>query len=613
MFSFARNNETGAKLAALDRVQAVIEFDLAGNVLHANPNFLAVMGYALGEIQGRHHSLFVEPAHRESAEYREFWTRLGAGEFKAGQFKRLAKGGREVWIEASYNPILDRRGRPYKVVKFATNITKQKHDDTDRAGQISAIGKSQAVIEFTPDGTILNANDNFLGATGYTLDEIRGKHHSIFVEPAYRQSPEYAAFWQRLKRGEYDAAQYKRIAKDGREIWIQASYNPIFDPSGQPYKIVKFATDITQQKTGDADRAGQVAAIRKSQAVIEFTLGGIVVDANENFCAALGYSLDEIKGKHHGMFVDPAYKASAEYAEFWESLKRGEYQAAQYRRIGKGGREIWIEASYNPILDPSGRPYKVVKFATDITKEVKLLADLRQMIDQNFSEIDQAVARSAQESESASGAAASTSENVQAMAAASEELASSVSEIAESMNKSRVATDSAFDQAKAASELTSKLSGAADSMGGIIGLIQDIAAQINLLALNATIESARAGEAGRGFAVVAQEIKTLASQAAKATERIAAEINDVQTVSGDVVNVLASIKGSVEIMRENVLATSTAVEEQNAVTRDMSANMHGTAQAVTAISSNIAAISAAVTQVSAAVSTTRDAAKVLAR
>ena len=357
----------------------------------------------------------------------------------------------------------------------------------------------------------------------------------------------------------------------------------------------------------------KLAALDRVQAVIEFDLEGRVLHANPNFLKVMDYTFDEIKGRHHSLFVEPAYKDSAEYRDFWSALRAGEFRASQFKRLGKGGREVWIEASYNPILDSSGRPYKVVKFATDITKQMKLLSDLRLMIDQNFGEIDQAVMRSSDESQSASSAAASTSESVQAMATASEELASSVSEIAESMNKSRGATDNAFDQAKAAGELTGKLSAAADSMGNIVGLIQEIAAQINLLALNATIESARAGEAGRGFAVVAQEIKTLAGQAAKATERIGGEINNVQSISGEVVSALNSIRSSVEVMRENVLATSTAVEEQNAVTRDMSASMHGAAQAVTAISANISAISAAVTQVSSAVATTRDAAKVLAR
>ncbi|MFC5068736.1 methyl-accepting chemotaxis protein [Flaviflagellibacter deserti] len=483
----------------------------------------------------------------------------------------------------------------------------------DQKAKLAALDRVQAVIEFDLNGTILMANDNFLGAVGYSLDEIKGKHHSMFVEPAYRDSQEYKGFWTKLRRGDFEAAQYKRIAKGGREIWIEASYNPILGKDGKPKKVVKFATDITAQKLEDADRAGQLAAINKAQAVIQFTLDGIILDANDNFLATVGYSLPEVKGRHHSMFVEPTYGSSAEYAAFWASLKRGEYQAAQYKRLGKGGREIWIQASYNPIMDASGRPYKVVKFATDITSQVKLLDQLRVMIDTNFGEIDQAVGRSAQESSAAMQAAAATSDNVQTMAAAAEELAASVAEISGGMAKSQAATDSAFEQTAVAGDFTKRLSDAASAMGGIVNLIQNIASQINLLALNATIESARAGEAGRGFAVVAQEVKNLANQAARATEQISTEINSVQDISNDVVSALGSIRDSVSVMREHVVATASAMEEQSAVTREMSINMQNTSDAVSAISTNIQTISSSVTQVSSAVATTRDAARVLAR
>jgi len=239
----------------------------------------------------------------------------------------------------------------------------------DYAGQVAAIRKSQAVIEFAMDGTVLDANDSFLQALGYTLEEIKGRHHSMFVEEACRVSPEYKEFWAKLNRGEYQAAEYKRIGKGGREVWIQASYNPILDADGKPMKVVKYATDTTQQKQTNADYVGQIAAIRKSQAVIAFDMNGTVLDANHHFLNALGYTLEEIKGRHHSMFVDEAYRQSAEYKEFWAKLNRGEYQAEEYKRIGKGGREVWIQASYNPILDLNGRPFKVVKFAIDVTRQ----------------------------------------------------------------------------------------------------------------------------------------------------------------------------------------------------------------------------------------------------
>ncbi|WP_262268683.1 methyl-accepting chemotaxis protein [Microvirga yunnanensis] len=491
------------------------------------------------------------------------------------------------------------------------SILSQARSEMD--AKLAALDRAQAIIEFNLDGTIVTANENFLRTVGYSLQEIQGRHHSMFVEPADRETPAYDEFWRRLRAGEYQAARYRRLGKGGREVWIEASYNPLIGRDGRPFKVVKFATDITRQMNDQADLKGQVEAIGKSQAVISFDLDGHILDANDNFLAAVGYTLPEIQGRHHSMFVEPGQRASPEYLEFWRRLKNGEFQAAQYKRIGKGGREIWIEASYNPILDACGRPYKVVKYATDVTQQVGLLISLRGMIETNFGEIDAAVGQSSREATSAGQAATATSSNVQMMASASEELAASVREIAQSMATSRAATDTAFAEAESANEYTNKLSAAAEAMGGIIGLIQSIAGQINLLALNATIESARAGEAGRGFAVVASEVKNLASQAARATEQISTEIDGVRTVSSGVVEALAKIRGSIETMRAHVVGAATAVEEQSAVTQEMSSNMQDASHAVTRIAGSIGAISAAVGRVSDAVDTTKKAAQVLAR
>jgi len=233
--------------------------------------------------------------------------------------------------------------------------------------KLAAIEQSQAVIEFNPDGTILTANNNFLGAMGYRLDEIQGQHHSMFVGDEYRNSNEYRAFWDKLARGEFDAAEYPRVAKGGRTIWIQASYNPVLNGDGQVYKVVKVATDITQQKVQNADYQGQINAISKSQAVIEFEMDGTIVNANDNFLQTMGYNLDEIQGQHHSMFAPAGVADTNEYKQFWKNLNKGNFDAGEYQRVGKGGKDIWIQASYNPILDTSGSPIKVVKYATDIT------------------------------------------------------------------------------------------------------------------------------------------------------------------------------------------------------------------------------------------------------
>lgn len=242
-------------------------------------------------------------------------------------------------------------------------------------GKLDAIGKSQAVIEFNLDGTIITANDNFLNALGgYSLSEVKGKHHRIFVEDSYARSAAYAEFWAKLNRGEFVAEVFKRIGKGGKEVWIQASYNPIFDSAGKPFRVVKFATDVTAEKTKNADYEGQLEAIGKSNAVIEFNMDGTIITANDNFLSALGgYSLSEVKGKHHRMFVDSTYVRSAEYADFWRRLNNGEFFVGTYTRIDKRGREVYIQASYNPILDLNGKPFKVVKYALDMTEVIRAI------------------------------------------------------------------------------------------------------------------------------------------------------------------------------------------------------------------------------------------------
>ncbi len=557
MFSFTRSaghDHAAAMLAALNRSQAVIEFDLDGNVTDANDNFLAALGYSLPEIKGKHHSMFVDPSEHDSPAYREFWTALRAGQYQSGEFLRIGKGGREVWIQASYNPILDKSGKPTGVVKFAADITAAKTHSLEDAGKLAAIGRAQAVIEFAMDGTVLTANDNFLAAMGYSLGEIKGKHHSMFVEPSVRDSSDYREFWSRLNRGEYFPGEFKRIGKGGKEIWILASYNPILDARGKPFKVVKYATDVTAQKLKNADFSGQIDAIRKSQAVIEFSIDGTVLDANDNFLHALGYSLGEIKGRHHSMFVDPAEREGAAYRAFWAALGRGDYQAGEYKRIGKGGREVWIQASYNPILDLNGRPFKVVKYATDTTRQV-----LTRMGNERVRAM------------------------MESVAAGAEELNASVREISEAMTKSRQTAMNAVGEVDAADSQANQLNDAAQAMSGIVELINHITGQINLLALNATIESARAGEAGRGFAVVAAEVKNLANQAKQATDKIGAEIGNLTSISGDVVGALGKIKTAIQNVSEYVSSTAAAVEEQSTVTSEMSSSMQRAAAEAAAI------------------------------
>ncbi|MBX5196291.1 PAS domain-containing methyl-accepting chemotaxis protein [Rhizobium sp. NZLR10] len=437
---------------------------------------------------------------------------------------------------------------------------------------LDAISKSQAIIEFDLKGNILTANENFCNALGYRLNEIVGKHHSMFCEPAYTATPEYRAFWARLGRGEYDAGAYKRLAKGNREIWIQASYNPV-SKGGKPYKVVKFAADITAAKKQAVEDSGKLEAISRSQAVIEFTPKGEILTANENFCEAMGYSLAEITGKHHSIFCDPAYTRTEDYSSFWRRLANGEFIANEFVRFGKGGREIWIQAAYNPIVDADGKVYKVVKFATDVTQRmsaISLLAgalrqlsegDLTRTVDtpfvpsmeqlrQDFNTAVRGLAETMKTiGENASAIAAGSSEiggSADSFSKRTEQQAASIEETAAALEEITTTVNDSSRRADEAGRLVAVTKQGAEQSGvvvrnavaamdqieqssreitNIIGVIDDIAFQTNLLALNAGVEAARAGEAGKGFAVVAQEVRELAQRSAKAAKEIKALIN----------------------------------------------------------------------------------------
>jgi methyl-accepting chemotaxis protein len=573
----AQLNDWRAQIAAISKAQAVIEFELDGTIRTANDNLLQAVGYTLDEIKGKHHSLFVAPAVRDSSEYRAFWARLGRGEFDAGQYRRLGKGGREIWLQASYNPIMGANGKPCKIVEYAADITVQKARAADYKGQLAAINKAQAVIEFDLDGTIRTANEIFLRTVGYALDEIKGRHHSLFVEPAMRDSGEYRAIWAKFVRGEHDAGEYRRLGKDGREIWLQASYNPILDANGRPFKVVKFATDITAQKQL------AVGSLRITTALDNVSGNVMMADAENRiiylnravqsmFHALAGQLHSELPefdpGKLMGSSITAFHKDGAEQQRLLAEL-RGPLKS-QFR-IGA----LTLATISNPVFDAQGVRLGTVVEWIDRTQELKVeeeiadivaaaragdllkrigkddkhaffekLADgINGLLDNMMQVVRQikgaaaAVEDGAEEISRGNGNLSQRTEqtaaSLQETASSMEQMTATVKQTADNAGQANQLAMAARQQAEkggavvgSAVQAMSAINGASKKIADIIGVIDEIAFQTNLLALNAAVEAARAGEQGRGFAVVATEVRNLAGRSATAAKEIKALIQD---------------------------------------------------------------------------------------
>jgi methyl-accepting chemotaxis protein len=395
--------------AALNNAAIVSEVDLQGNILFVNDEFCRLAKYTREELIGKKQSIVRHPDMPASV-FQDLWGTITRGKVWKGQVKNRSKDASHYWVEATITPVMGIHGKPIKYIGVRFDITAQKEQEEainqalaeaqqqqeeiaaneeelrqnmeemtttqeemarkeiEMNGQFAAIDSTSAYIEFNMDGTVRIANALFLSATKYTLDEIKGQHHQIFVDKKEAFSPTYSTFWNNLRAGIPQVGEFKRIAKDGSEIWLTANYTPVLDLAGKPVKVIKLATDTTVQKLRNADFEGQLEAIGKSNAVIEFNLDGSVIKANDIFLHLLGYQFDEIKGQHHQIFCEREYVNSLDYKIFWEKLNRGEFVSNTFKRIGKNGREIFIQASYNPILDVNGKPFKVVKFATDITE-----------------------------------------------------------------------------------------------------------------------------------------------------------------------------------------------------------------------------------------------------
>ncbi|UVK87139.1 PAS domain-containing methyl-accepting chemotaxis protein [Pseudomonas sp. B21-051] len=395
--------------------------------------------------------------------------------------------------------------------RHQSELNNLQHTITEQNGLLEAINRSMAVIEFDLEGVVLKANDNFLKTMGYRAEQVIGQPHRLFCTPEFGRSAQYTELWSRLKNGQFQSGTFERINSQGQPVWLEANYNPIKDASGRVVKVVKFAMDVTTKVQQESEANAKLQAIDRAMAVIEFDLNGGILTANQNFLTRMGYTLAELKGKHHRLFCRAELVNSSAYEDFWRRLNQGELFQGQFERVDKRGQSVWLEANYNPVYDAAGRLCKVVKFATDVTARVE------------------------QHEHDARSASAAYHISVETRKVAEQgtqviqQAASEMREIADDIAQS--------------STLIAQLGERSEQITAIVNTIRAIADQTNLLALNAAIEAARAGDQGRGFAVVADEVRQLAARTSGSTAEISNMIGLIQSETRQAIKSMEGTRG----------------------------------------------------------------------
>ncbi len=610
-------DDTSALWTAINRSQAIAELNTDGTFSLANDNFLKVLGYDLADLKGRHHSMLCDPEYAQSQEYKQFWDKLMRGDFERGEYKYIGKGGREIWLAASFNPVLNQEGKPCKIMIFASDISETRAELKVR---MDIMNLTSIVSEANLRGDILNTNDKFIEVSKYNREELIGKPHNTTRHPDMPKEV-FKEMWATIGRGKIFRGVVKNRAKDGTPYYVDAVIAPILGDNGKPKKYLGVRYDLTAVETERQNMKGIIRAIDQSYAYIEFDTNGNVLVCNKNFQAAMEYSEESLTGKHHKMFCDPQFVSSSEYNQFWSDLRAGQAKSGTFKRYTSSGKEIWLQAVYSPVTDEVGRVVKVLKIATDVTEQQNMIFSIQETattlasasaeLTATATELSDSASRTSKDSLSASSAAEEVAAGVQTVATNMEEMVASIKEIGRSTNESAQMARTTLQKAQESNTIITKLGASSLEIGNVIKVISSIAQQTNLLALNATIEAARAGEAGKGFAVVANEVKELAKQTAKATDDITQKIGAIQSDTNSAVDAISGISQAVDKLNGLSGVIATAVEEQTATTNEISRVVIESKKGVESIASTIKTVSMAANASSASSSQTLGASKEL--
>ncbi|WP_179504468.1 MULTISPECIES: PAS domain-containing methyl-accepting chemotaxis protein [unclassified Sphingomonas] len=531
----AQEGAAQARTTAMERALLLCEFTADGQLVSANENFAQLLGERPEDLVGRRYVNLCHKGAVEDSAAPAFWQRAADGHAQVTAV-RLAVGDREpAWVRLAFSRLDADDSTPARILAVGIDISRDGLARFDAEAKLDALDHAVALVEFNMDGQVLAANENYLKLTGYTLDEVLGEQHTLFCDAETASSDAYRELWNTLRRGQSCHGAYKRFGKNESDIWVHASYTPIRGADGRLQRILKIAYDITAQRLATAEYEAKLEAIDRAMAVVEFDLDGNVITANDNFLSVMGYSPREIIGQHHAMFCLPEYVRTREYADFWISLNQGQFQSGRFHRVGKHNRDVWIQATYNPVLDLRGKPRRIVKYATDVTEQVQL---------------EQKIAARSQETAGVADRLGRTIEEINRSTATANKLA----------NQTEMKADEGGVALKSALESIELIQKSATGIAEIVRVISEIAGQTNLLAFNAEIEAARAGEHGIGFSVVAGEVRKLAERSSTAARDISRLIEESLVRIGMGTERAQAAQSAFSAIAASVGDTSTAIE-----------------------------------------------------